>query len=329
MRRRSILFLLASFLLSCVLTISVMACPPPDCGSCCYWVSYGPSSGYCAIITGVECGDCAECNPCYTCAGCTCEWDCTPGQCCDDGECVNTCPDCKTCVSQVCEDDIISSIIAENDEICVGCDVTFTVTTNPAGNEDDVSWSCDGNPSSDTGVLFTTSWDTIGTKTITASLCDSSLEGEITIIEVVSVTADDNLVCVDEEVTFTVTTNPSGHYDPVNWTAVGGTPPSQEGGETFTTKWSTSGSKTVTATCGSSDEYEVVTVKGLGTITATESVVCDNEVVTFQVVTDPPGEESNISWSGGGEPATGTGATFDTKWTTGEQRRANGNRELL
>ena len=50
---------------------------------------------------------------------------------------------------------------------------------------------------------------------------------------------------------------------------------------------------------------------------ATESEVCDGEYVLFAALTDPVGEESNISWSGGGTPATGTGATFYTKWTTG------------
>src|SRR3972149_11606592 len=105
MRTRSVLFLLASFLLSCGFTIPAMACPPPDCGACCHWVPpSGSSEGYCELDTGKVCGDCDDCNPRYTCAadGSSCEWDCTTGQCCDDGTCVDNCPSDECCSGGTC-----------------------------------------------------------------------------------------------------------------------------------------------------------------------------------------------------------------------------------
>ena len=378
MRTQSIPFVLASFLLSCGFTMPALACPPPDCGDCCHWVSTGPgpSDGYCTLNTDADCGGCAECSPCYTCVSCSCEWDCTAGQCCSDGTCVSTCPSgkccsagtcvstcpsgqccsggtcvsscpsgqccsagtcvsscptgqccdegacvttcpaCKTCSSGVCEDNTVACVSSDKDEACVGCSITFTATTDPTGHEDDVSWSGGGTPSTGTGATFVTTWATTGTKTATASLCDSSVSEDVTIAEVASVTPDEYGACVNENITFTVTTNPAGHYDLVSWSG-GGTPASQEGGQMFTTQWSTCGSKTVTATCGSSSDSQPVFIKGVASVTTALSEVCNGEDLVFEATTYPTGDEDEITWSGGGTPPTGTGPVFTTKWTTG------------
>lgn len=220
-------------------------------------------------------------------------------------------------MSQVCEDDTVASVSADKDEACVGCDITFTATTSPTGLEDDVSWSGGGSPSTGTGATFTTSWDTTGTKTVTASLCDSSVSEDVTIAEVASVTADKDDACVNENITFTVTTNPAGHYDLVSWSG-GGTPASQEGGQTFTTRWFLIGSGYVTATCGNSSAYKAFVIKGVNSVTASESEVCEGEDVVFTATTYPSGYESEITWSAtGATPSSGSGRTFTTKWTTG------------
>jgi len=120
MRIKSILLLLVCFLLS-GLTMQVIACPNPDCGSCCHWVSTGPgpSDGYCELNTGAECGDCqGGCyNPCNNCVSCSCEWDCSPGQsccndtCCDSGNCCNSTTCCSNSDDVCCTD-------AANDYCC-------------------------------------------------------------------------------------------------------------------------------------------------------------------------------------------------------------------
>ena len=209
MRIKSILLLLVCFLLS-GFTMSAIACLPPYCGSCCHWVSTGPgpSDGYCEL--DAECGDCRGCyNPCYSCVSCYCERDCSPtqscctdsgdyccesnetccegnccatGQCCNDGTCVDTCPTCKDCDSGTCKPIKVSSVTSDNGA-CVNCSITFTAITNPSGNEDDVSWSGGGNPSTGSGSTFTTYWDTTGTKTVTASLCSTSKSKDVTVAE--------------------------------------------------------------------------------------------------------------------------------------------------
>jgi len=76
--------------------------------------------------------------------------------------------------------------------VCVGCNVTFTVITDPCGHEDDVEWSAPGgDPNSGTGETFTTSWDTAGIHTATASLCDSNDSNDVTVVEVASLEPND------------------------------------------------------------------------------------------------------------------------------------------
>ena len=101
MRMKTILLLLVCFLLS-GLHLPTIACPHPDCGSCCYWVSTGPEpdDGYCELMPGADCGDCADCPSCYSCESCFCLWDCTnPFATCCNGTCCNSgnCCDSTTC----------------------------------------------------------------------------------------------------------------------------------------------------------------------------------------------------------------------------------------
>lgn len=49
-------------------------------------------------------------------------------------------------------------------------------------------------------------------------------------------------------------------------------------------------------------------------MTADKAVVGIGDAITFTATTDPAGYESWVAWSGGGDPATGEGATFSTSW---------------
>jgi hypothetical protein len=117
MRIKLILLLLVCFLLT-GLTMPMIACPPPDCGSCCYWEGPVPG-GSCQLIPGTDCGDCSGCSYCYSCVICWCQ--CT-SECCSasdcTGECHNGCSNCSclddqskctgechTCSDGSCEDD--------------------------------------------------------------------------------------------------------------------------------------------------------------------------------------------------------------------------------
>lgn len=204
--------------------------------------------------------------------------------------------------------------VTSDDVACVGCDITFTVTTNPSGHESNVSWSGGGDPSAGSGSTFTTHWDTHGTKTVTASICGSSESKQVTIVKVDSITSNFNVRCIGCDITFTVTTNPSGHEDLVEWS--GGGDPSTGSGSTFTTNWGTWGTKTVTASCGDSSEDKQVTIVEVDYVTSNKDTACVNCYVQFTATTKPPGYESGVRWSGGQSPPTGSGETFTTKWST-------------
>jgi hypothetical protein len=83
MRIKSILLLLVCFLLY-RLNVPAIACPPGDCDDCETWN--------------------AETK--------MCDWLCSTGQCCENDTCVSSCPGCKSCVSNYCED---------NDDNCSTC----------------------------------------------------------------------------------------------------------------------------------------------------------------------------------------------------------------
>jgi hypothetical protein len=208
----------------------------------------------------------------------------------------------------------IQTVTSSEDAACVGCDITFTVTTNPSGHESKVSWSGGGDPGTGSGSTFTTHWDTLGTKTVTASICDSSESTQVDIVKVDSVTSNFNVRCIGCNITFTVTTNPSGHEDLVEWS--GGGAPSTGSGSTFSTDWDTWGTKTVTASCGDSSESKQVTIVEVYYVTSNKDTACVNCYVEFMAITKPSGYESLVRWSGGQLPSTGSGLIYTTKWGT-------------
>jgi len=97
---------------------------------------------------------------------------------------------------------------------------------------------------------------------IPGSVATKTASIEVDVVEVYSIDANKNPVCVLQNVTFTAVTNPTGYGNLVNWIG-GGTPPSATDSSIFTTYWSTSGNKIVTALNKNITE----TVYTLGTFT--------------------------------------------------------------
>jgi hypothetical protein len=78
----------------------------------------------------------------------------------------------------------VTSVTSDKDSAAFCESVTFTVTTNPAGYADLVTWSGGGDPASqDGGSTFTTHWPCtgIGSKTVTATCCTSSKSKSVTV----------------------------------------------------------------------------------------------------------------------------------------------------
>jgi len=89
----------------------------------------------------------------------------------------------------------VTGVTADKDAVCVGCDVTFEVTTNPDGHEDMVQWTAEADEGQEPdtqagGKTFTTHWDTKGEKTVTASCGTSSKDYTVTVAELVSLNVD-------------------------------------------------------------------------------------------------------------------------------------------
>jgi hypothetical protein len=247
MRTQSILTLLACFVLS-GLTMPAVACPPGDCDDCETW------------------------NPETE----TCDWDCTADQCCDGGSCVDDCPTGECCDEGNCEPMEMDSLTSNKASACIGCDITFTATTDPTGYEDDVEWSGGGEPETGSGATFTTHWDTSGTKTVTAVLCDSSESKQVTIVKVDKVvesgTTDEGpiYVCPDDTVSLEAKSNPSDTSFPSgepHWSiesqpegASASLSPSSGSTTTTLSGITKYGEYVIKAKCGDSDSGDSITV---------------------------------------------------------------------
>jgi hypothetical protein len=142
-----------------------------------------------------------------------------------------------------------------------------------------------------------------------------------------------SVIYCGDEVTFS-----SSSYDPdgcsigEGWSASGGASPSTGAGKYFTTKWCSTGTKSVTLTvtdddrpccCGSapdcSDKTSNLTryfyVQPVNVVSInSEDAVCRYGYITFSVTTSPSGKYECISWSGGDSPTAGSGQYYTTRW---------------
>ncbi|HUQ68330.1 MAG TPA: glycosyltransferase, partial [Planctomycetaceae bacterium] len=72
----------------------------------------------------------------------------------------------------------VTGVEPDTATVCVGTSQTFAAQGE---NLDDVKWSAPGgDPDEGSGATFSTEWDTTGTKTVTASCCDTSASAEVT-----------------------------------------------------------------------------------------------------------------------------------------------------
>ena len=167
---------LVGFFLICLLllfsfTKPVIACPCPDCPPC--YESTGPPD--CECVCNEECCENSDCGDpyCYNCndnCGCECWYE-------------------------------VISVTPNKDCACVNCDVTFSVELDPPDwwwYCECVEWSGGCTPATqDGGCWFTTRWDTPGTKTVTACVCDGAScdSNQVTICDPVTQVCCDGSCC--------------------------------------------------------------------------------------------------------------------------------------
>jgi len=228
--------------------------------------------------TGECCDDGTCVSSCPTgecCDDGTCVSSCPSGQCCDDGTCVSSCPTGECCDEGNCEPMEMDSVTSNKASACVGCDITFTATTDPTGYEDDVEWSDGGEPATGSGATFTTHWDISGPKTVTAELCDSNESKQVTVVKVGKVvksgTTDEGPLapgCPGTSVSLEAKPYPEESSFPTgepHWTVEGptGSSPSLSDDTGTTTTLSGTdklGDYYVTAKCGESDTGDSINV---------------------------------------------------------------------
>ncbi len=164
--------------------------------------------------------------------------------------------------------------------VCVDSVASFNASASwdPDGTELTYEWAFGAGAYGITGAYTanpTCKYSSSGTKTVWLTVTDdddpeccwgqygcsdksNSTSRTVTVVGVSSVTSDKNSPVICENVTFTVTTNPSGYGYLVSWS--GGGTPATGSGSTFTTHWPCAGGKTVAATCGGSSKSKNVTV---------------------------------------------------------------------
>jgi hypothetical protein len=184
----------------------------------------------------------------------------------------------------------INSVTSDKNVECVGSNIRFTATTNPSGQENNVSWSGGGHPDTGTGPTFDTHWHTSDIYTVTASICGSQGTKQVTIVEVGEVRAggkstgqtlflanDDLDEPAERELlnqgviadlfadTLAVSTTP----DSFSWTPLCGSLPKicpyDANGATFTAK--DHDLRTITATCCDSSKSMSIAIEGINIYT--------------------------------------------------------------
>ena len=194
--------------------------------------------------------------------------------------------------AQAC-DHVVTVNASSNQTVCVGDTASFSATAycdhTPAPDYCSVppyvwqyEWSApDGDPSSGSGSSFSCSYDSPGTYAITVTAtCENGFEGS----DSVAVTVE---ACCCYECQ-------SGDFWP-NMACING-------------QW-----ECLYGMCLDDECVDVDVFMGSFPDPHEQVVDCD---VTFTAQTILSGYESHISWSGGGTPATGSGASFTTRWST-------------
>ncbi len=238
------------------------------------------------------------------------------------------------CVSNACTEVLGGG---SNDDACTGlyegnaCTTTTSLSCAPAtqnvntgsaasmtasGGSGTYSWSAPGGtPTTGTGGSFSSSYATTGTKTVTVTS-----GAETATCQVVVATAPTALSCAPAtqhvDIGVDVSLTASGGTGTYSWTASGGTP-ATGAGESFDTRYSTAGTKTVRVTSGS----ETATCQVIVDVPPTP-LSCAPSTQTRDIGVNATltasGGTGTYSWAttNGFPSSTGTGGSFSVYYAT-------------
>ncbi len=188
-----------------------------------------------------------------------------------------------------------------------------------SGGDGNFTWSAPGgNPGSGSGSSFRTSYSSSGSKVVTVSSGGFTDTCNVQVRQIFTqVVCNPNFqtASVGQTVFFTA----SGGNGNFSWTASGGSPVNGSG-STFSTIYNSAGSKTVTVSSnGSSDVCNVQVNQVI------RQVLCNpnnqsvnvNDSASFTA----SGGDGNFSWTAsGGNPSSGSGSNFSTRYSSPGQR---------
>ncbi len=185
-----------------------------------------------------------------------------------------------------------------------------TVTLTATGGDGTYAWSGGGVPASGSTSSFSTAYSTAGPKTITLTSASQSTTCSITVnLPAPPACSPATQTAVTGQ---TVTLTATGGDGTYAWS--GGGVPASGSTSSFSTAYSTAGPKTITLTSASQSTTCSITVNLPGSpacLPASQTV----PVGTPATVT-ASGGDGVFGWTGGGDPATGTEASFATTFGT-------------
>ncbi len=209
---------------------------------------------------------------------------------------------------------IVNQIV--NPVVCNPSTQTVNVNQNAnftaTGGNGTFSWQASGgSPSAGNGSSFSTSYNTSGTKTVTVTSNGQSDSCAVIVNQIVNPVVcnpSSQTVDINQNANFTAT----GGNGTFSWQASGGTP-ANGSGSSFSTRYTTSGTKTVTVTSnGQSDSCSVIVRDIPQVFCSPSSQTVDLNENAFLSAT---GGNGTFSWqASGGTPSTGSGSTFQTSY---------------
>jgi len=125
----------------------------------------------------------------------------------------------------------------------------------------------------------------------------SDISGTIGYVSVTNVISSADYTCIDDNVSFIAITDPLNCAHLVTMTWSGGGTPETGSGSQFTTNWSTAGTKTVTATCGTSSAQKNVDIVSIQIDTFSPPELYADDTSTSQASATITPSSRTIIWS--------------------------------
>lgn len=217
---------------------------------------------------------------------------------------------------------IVRDIVITPDLICFPAsqtaDVNQLVNFTVSGATSTVSWSApSGSPTTGSGTAFSTRYATTGNKVVTATSGNRTANCSVFIRDI---PVNPNVVCSPKTQTVNINQfaffNATGGNGTYSWTASGGNPTSGSN-QSFSTRYASSGTYTVTVS--SAGHIDSCTVYVQPTVNL--DVFCvpshQNADINENVTVSASGGNGSYSWfTSGGTPSTGSNTNFTTRYNS-------------